>query len=385
MNIFDEKKSEYASIPKEQFQMVQMNEHIHDSKFETKPIGYFKDVMLRFSKNKASVVAGIVILIIAFFAAFGPEMNEYGYAQQHTELVNLPPKIPALAKMGISLFDGGKILENRRYDNLSDTTKYPEGSIIEVLNPRLVNGVQIVDVKVDYYKYSNMDDDQCFWFGSDYLGRDIWTRLWRGARVSLMIAVIAVMCNVFIGVIYGSIAGYYGGRIDDVMMRFTDIINAFPRVVVVTMFIMVAGTGMFSIIMALVIKDWVQTARMVRSQFYRFKGREYVLAARTLGVKDVVLIFRHILPNSIGPIITSSMIAIPTAIFAESFLAYIGLGLQAPEPSIGVLLSQGQKVLLNCPTQVLFPAIVISLLMISFNLFGNGLRDAFDPTLRGAE
>ena len=124
---------------------------------------------------------------------------------------------------------------------------------------------------------------------------------------------------------------------------------------------------------------------MVRAQFYRFKGREYVLAARTLGVPDMLLIFRHILPNSIGPIITSSMIAIPSAIFSESFLAYIGLGLQAPEPSLGVMLSRGQKVLLYFPSQLVFPAIVISLLMISFNLFGNGLRDAFDPTLRGAE
>ena len=169
--------------------------------------------------------------------------------------------------------------------------------------------------------------------------------MWRGARVSLIIAVVSVCCNVFIGVVYGSISGYYGGKVDMVMMRITEIINAFPRIVVVTLFIMVFGTGMFSIIMSLVIKDWVSTARMVRSQFYRFKGREYVLAARTLGVKDMALIFRHILPNSIGPIITSSMIAIPTAIFSESFLAYIGLGLQAPEPSIGVMLSRGQKVL----------------------------------------
>ena len=230
-----------------------------------------------------------------------------------------------------------------------------------------------------------MPDDECFWFGSEYLGRDIWTRMWRGARISLIIAIVSVCCNVVIGVIYGSISGYYGGTVDMIMMRITEIINAFPRIVIVTLFIMVAGTGMFSIIMSLVIKDWVNTARMVRSQFYRFKGREYVLAARTLGVRDMALIFRHILPNSIGPIITSSMIAIPTAIFSESFLAYIGLGLQAPEPSIGVMLSQGQKVLLHYPSQVVFPAVVISLLMISFNLFGNGLRDAFDPTLRGAE
>ena len=353
--------------------------------FKTKPICFFMDVWLRFVKNKASVVAAAIILIIAFFAVFGPGMNEYRYDEQHTARINMPPKIPFIAKLGIGVFDGGFTLENRKYDNLNDTDRYPEGSVLGILNPRLVSGERIVDVEVDYYKYMGMDDDECFWFGSDYLGRDIWTRMWRGARVSLIIAIVSVCCNVVIGVIYGSISGYYGGKVDMVMMRITEIINAFPRIVIVTLFIMVAGTGMFSIIMSLVIKDWVNTARMVRSQFYRFKGREYVLAARTLGVKDMALIFRHILPNSIGPIITSSMIAIPSAIFAESFLAYIGLGLQAPEPSIGVMLSQGQKVLLHYPTQVVFPAVVISLLMISFNLFGNGLRDAFDPTLRGAE
>ena len=135
--------------------------------------------------------------------------------------------------------------------------------------------------------------------------------------------------------------------------------------------------------MALIIRGWISTARMIRSQFLRFKNREYVLAARTLGVKDTALIFRHILPNSIGPIITKAMIEVPGAIFAESFLAFIGL--QAPEPSIGVLLSEGQKVLLHYPYQTLFPALLISILMISFNLFSNGLRDAFDPTMRGID
>lgn len=385
MVTYEDKKEYYDSIPKEKFKLVQSEKNIHDASFQTKPIGFFMDVWLRFRKNKASVFAAVVILIISFFAIFGPGMNDYKYDQQHTDRINMPPKIPFIANLNLGIFDGGYVIENRQYDGINDTSKYPEGSILNILNPRLVNGVRMVDLQVDYYKYMGIADEDCFWFGSDYLGRDIFTRLWRGARVSLFIAVVSVLCNVFIGVIYGSISGYYGGRVDMLMMRITEIINAFPRVVIVTLFIMVAGTGMFSIIMALVIKDWVQTARMVRSQFYRFKGREYVLAARTLGVKDMALIFRHILPNSLGPIITSSMIAIPSAIFAESFLAYIGLGLQAPEPSIGVMLSQGQKVLLHYPTQVVFPAIVISLLMISFNMFGNGLRDAFDPTLRGAE
>ena len=385
MKLYEDNAEKYNSIPKEKFVLVQNEEKIHDAGFKTKPIGFFKDVMIRFTRNKASVCAAVIILIIAFFALFGPGMNPYKFDEQHTDRTNMPPKIPAIANLDLGIFDGGFVMENRQYDNISDTSKYPEGSILEILNPRLVNGQKIVDVKVDYYKYVGMADDECYWFGSDYLGRDIWTRMWRGARVSLIIAIVSVFCNVTIGVVYGSISGYYGGKVDMVMMRITEIINAFPRIVIVTLFIMVAGTGMFSIIMSLVIKDWVSTARMVRSQFYRFKGREYVLAARTLGVKDVALIFRHILPNSLGPIITSAMIAIPTAIFAESFLAYIGLGLQAPEPSIGVMLSQGQKVLLQYPSQVVFPAITISLLMISFNLFGDGLRDAFDPTLRGSE
>ena len=200
-----------------------------------------------------------------------------------------------------------------------------------------------------------------------------------------MIALLSVTTNIIIGVIYGAVAGYYGGKVDMVLMRFAEIIDAFPQIVIITLFIMYFGTGLFSIIMALVIKGWVPTARMIRSQFLRFKNREYVLAARTLGVPDMSLIFRHILPNSIGPIITRAMIAIPGAIFSESFLAFIGLGLQAPEPSIGVLLSEGQKNLLHFPYQVFFPAILISVLMISFNLFSNGLRDAFDPTMRGQD
>ena len=169
-----------------------------------------------------------------------------------------------------------------------------------------------------------------------------------------------------------------------VMMRITEIIGAFPEIVVVTLFILFFGTGMLSIILCLVVQNWIGTARMIRSQFYRYKGSEYVLAARTLGVQDMALIFRHILPNSIGPIITRAMIAIPGAIFTESFLAYIGLGIRAPESSIGVLLSQGQKIMQQYPNQVFFPAVVISLLMIAFNMLSNGLRDAFDPTQRGA-
>lgn len=367
----------------EDFTFVQVDDKIYDQKFEGKPIGFFKDAWLRFKQNKASVVAALIILFIVLMAIFAPMCAKYSYREQHTAFGVLPPRIQGLEKLGIC--DGSTVIEIQA----SKLGEYEEkGCVMKVLEEYTWTyrnkEIPMLRVKINQYIYKGAGDHY-FWFGTDNIGRDQWVRLWRGTRISLLIGFCSVLINCLIGVVYGSISGYYGGKVDMVMMRITEIINAFPRIVVVTLFIMVFGTGMFSIIMSLVIKDWVSTARMVRSQFYRFKGREYVLAARTLGVKDMALIFRHILPNSIGPIITSSMIAIPTAIFSESFLAYIGLGLQAPEPSIGVMLSRGQKVLLQYPSQVVFPAIIISLLMISFNLFGNGLRDAFDPTLRGAE
>ena len=376
-------KEEYAGIDTSKLRLIQMDESLHDQKFETKPIGFFKDAMLRFKKNKTSVVAFAMICIIAFFAIFGPMMNDYGFNDQDLNRINMPPKIPSIAKLNLGIFDGGRVLTNRRVVNLSDTSQYPEGCILAVENRHFVNNIEMCDVTVDYYRYSGISDEDCFWFGTDYLGRDLWTRLWRGARVSLLIALVSVTVNVVIGVTYGSVAGYYGGRLDLIMMRITEIINAFPNIVVMTIFILIFGTGIFSIILALVVRDWIGTARLIRGQFYRFKNDEYVLAAKTLGVPDRTLIFRHILPNSIGPIITRTALAVPAAIFSESFLAYIGLGLKPPEPSIGILLSDGQKVLLYFPTQVLFPAILISVLCISFNMFGNGLRDAFDPTQRG--
>ena len=370
-----------SNMDKSKFVLVQTEEKILDATFESKPIGFFKDAALRFVKSKVSIAALVGIIITIFFSIFGPSMNQFGYNDQNLDYINLPPRVPALAQFGI--MDGSRVLQNRRVDGLGDTTRYPEGCILRVFNQREVKGVQMCDIEVDYYKYSGVPDDINFWLGSDYLGRDLWTRMWRGARVSLMIAFISVFVNVFIGIVYGSIAGYYGGKADMIMMRITEIINAMPQLVVVTLFILFFGTGMVSIILALVVQNWIGTANLIRAQFYRYKGSEYVLASRTLGVKDRVLIFRHILPNTIGPIITRAMIAIPGAIFTESFLAYIGLGIRAPESSIGVLLSQGQKVMQQYPNQVLYPAIMISLLMISFNMLSNGLRDAFDPTQRG--
>ncbi len=350
-----------------------------DETFKTEPIGFFKDALIRFTKNRVSVIAFWIIVVISFLSAVAPYFNPYTYVEQHVGLRDMPPRIPVLEKYGIAA--GNRLLANRRLSTVND---FPKEAILEIRNERVVNGIAIVDVLVDYYALRGAKDTY-YWFGSDYLGRDLFTRLFWGSRISLLIAFFSMITNVLIGVVYGSIAGYYGGRTDMLMMRFAEILSGIPYLVVVMLFILLFGTGMVSIILALTITGWIGTARLIRAQFYRFKGREYVLAARTLGVPDRTLIFRHILPNSIGPIITRAMISIPGAIFSEAFLAFIGLGLQAPKPSIGVLLSDGQKVLLQYPYQTFFPALLISALMVSFNLFANGLRDALDPTQRGEE
>lgn len=373
---------ENKQLSRDDFVFLNESGKLYDEPFQGKPIGFFQDAFLRLKKNKASLLAFIIIVVIAFFSLAGPAMTPYGYNDQDVDRVNMPPRIPVLEKFGIA--DGTRILYNTRKENLTNPDKFPEGSVIEILNEYEIRNVPMVDVKVNYYTYMGREDEY-FLMGTDYLGRDLWTRLWRGARISLLIAVISVMMNICIGVIYGAIAGYYGGRVDIIMMRITEIIGAFPQVIVATLLILFLGTGIRAIILALIIRGWIGTAKLVRGQFLRFKGREYVLAARVMGVRDRKLIFRHILPNSIGPVITRAMVEVPGAIFAESFLAFIGLGLQAPEPSIGVLLSDAQKVLSSYPYQTFFPAVLISVLMISFNLFGNGLRDAFNPTMRGSD
>lgn len=375
-------EQEEIQFEEDDFELLNEEGRIFDQPFEGKPIGFLKDAFIRLCKNKVSVAAFLAIVFIAIFAIVGPGLTPYGYNEQNPNILNMPPRIPILENFGIA--DGSRVINSIQKANLEDTERFPEGCILRIVNEFEIRGVEMVDVEVDYYKYTGYDDAY-FPFGTDYLGRDLWTRLWRGARISLFIAVTSVLTNVVIGIVYGSIAGYYGGKVDIVMMRITEVLDAFPQVIMATMLILFLGAGIEAIVLSLILRGWIGTARVIRDQFLRFKEREYVLAAKVMGVRDRMLIFRHILPNSIGPVITRAMLAIPSAIFAESFLAFIGLGVQAPEPSIGVLLSDGQKVLNLYPNQTFFPALLISVLMIAFNLFGNGLRDAFNPTLRGSE
>ena len=373
---------ELLNLPASDFEAL-YREDIKDEKFQTKPVGFFKDAAIRLTKSKVSIIAFIIIGIIIILAIVVPPLSPYGFNDQNINAKYLPPKMPIVEKLGI--MDGTRVLKSRKVSALTDPERYPEGSVIEYFNVVTVKGQEMCDVRIDAYKMAGVPDNEYHWFGTDYLGRDLLTRLFKGTRISLLIAFFSVLTNVFIGVVYGAISGYYGGKIDLILTHFAEVLDGMPYIVVTILFMILFGSGMVSIVLALTITGWIGTSRLIRAQFYRFKGREYVLAARTLGVSDRTLIFRHILPNCVGPLITRAMIAIPGAIFSESFLAYLGLGIKHPNPSIGVLLSDGQSVLLQYPYQTVFPAILISVLMIAFNLFSNGLRDALDPTKRGEE
>ena len=374
----DVEKITQEKIDASQFESV-ADGTIYDQAIEGEAIGFFKDAWLRFKKNKTSVVAAIIILLIVFMAIFGPMMSPYHFREQHTEFGTLPPRIPVLEDFGI--FDGTMEMELFEADavEMGDAIKSIEKEFYWTYKDKQYKKVI---ARVDMYKYTGAEDHY-FIFGTDNIGRDLFVRLWRGTRISLLIGFISVIINCIIGVVYGSISGYYGGKVDMIMQRIIEVLGGVPFLVMSILFIMVLGAGVESFILVLIMTGWIGMSRMIRAQFYRYKDYEYVMASRTMGARDRVLIFRHILPNAIGPIITQATFAVPSAIFSESFLSYLGLGIQAPEPSIGVLLAEGQRVLTTSPHLTLFPALIISALMLAFNMFGNGLRDAFDPRMRG--
>ena len=233
--------------------------------------------------------------------------------------------------------------------------------------------------KMDPY---NLDQMPRFLLGTDKSGRDMFIYVFEGLRTSLLLGIVtSAICFLF-GLLWGSISGYFGGAVDLAMERFTDILSGVPWIVVMTLTIIHLGSTFFTFALALCLTGWIGTSHITRTQFYRFRGREYVLASRTLGASHGRLIAKHILPNAIGTIITSAVLMVPSIIFSEATISYLGLGFKNLA-SLGVILSDNQVELTNHPYLLIFPAIIIALLMISFNLFGNGLRDAVNPSLKG--
>ena len=319
-----------------------------DSNFASQ--SYWKDVRKRFVSNKGAVVALVLIVIITLLAVFGPGMNGYTYAEQDLSQKNFAPRVPGLEKLGI--LDGS--------EKMTTSTGY-----------KIVNG---------YEKKSA--DDVYYWFGSDTLGRDIWTRVWQGTRVSLGIALVSAVINMTLGMSYGLISGYFGGVTDSIMQRFVEINNGIPRLVICTLLLMVLKPGFGTIVLTLVITEWIGMSRIARAEMLKLKEQEYVLASRTLGAGSFRIIFGAVLPNIVGQIITQLMFSIPTAIFTEAFLSFVGLGIPVPQCSLGSLISDAFNSFTTHPYQIIPPIAVLALLMLSFNMLADGLREAFDPKMK---
>ncbi|MBK3495161.1 ABC transporter permease [Viridibacillus sp. YIM B01967] len=228
----------------------------------------------------------------------------------------------------------------------------------------------------------NTPPSSTHWFGTDDLGRDVFVRVWAGARISLFIGITAAVIDLIIGVLWGSISGLAGGRVDNIMMRIADVLTAVPYLLVVIVLLVVLQPGLVPMIIALSITGWINMARIVRGEVLSIKNQEYVLAARTLGANTKHLIIKHLIPNALGAILVTMTLTIPTAIFTESFLSYLGLGVPAPTASWGTMASEGNNAITNAPWRLFFPAIFISLTIFAFNAVGDGLRDALDPKLR---
>lgn len=505
---------DYEHIPAGQFAFVQENEKLHDQELQTKARGFFADAMLRFSKNKSSVIAAWILLFLILFSIFAPMISRYDVRSTDKLYVNFPSYVPWVAKMNIGIMDGARVFDSQndtamlkwkamgvetgmdpvlrtigthetevkyRGQMVTRTTYdievnyyYALGMIYKVfsyseyqalqqwqnetgiqviypyVDPADINGqtdtpnvwyqvdgsgapvldgngnfipvysrktggtgteynsiripgddgsyayasakagaVQCRVLYYNYYQYLN-GFEPSYVMGTNVMGMDLFCGIGVGARFSLIFAIVVSAINLTIGAIYGAIQGYYGGAVDMILDRICDVLSGVPFVVVTTLFQLhlaakVGAVGAF--LFAFVLTGWIGMAALTRKQFYRFKGQEFVMAARTLGASDKRLMFKHIFPNAIGTIITSCALVIPGTISSETQMTYLGIvNLRAfAGTTIGTLLSDGRAAVTSAPHAILWPSIFLGLLMISFNLFGNGLRDAFNPTTRGVE
>ena len=241
--------------------------------------------------------------------------------------------------------------------------------------------IAIFGPMVSPYSYSDQDlasqnqgPSRAHWLGTDDLGRDMLTRLMYGARISLTVGIMASVLNLTVGVIYGGISGYYGGRVDNIMMRIVEILTAIPMLLYVILLMVILEPGLQNILIALGVVYWLSMARIVRGQVLSLKEQDFVLAARTIGASDWRIILKHLVPNAMGPIIVTATLNIPSAIFTEAFLSFIGLGVSAPMASWGALASDALQGFRTYPWQLFYPAIAISITMFAFNFLGDGLR-----------
>ena len=367
---------------------------------------YWQDAWRMLRKNILAMIGLFTIICIALIAIFVPMFSEVSYSDQKPGLGNIPPRFEITR-----LWDNQYVYVHNEYKLIEVSEKGEVIGALETIEEDMafstktyeMDGKEVVldysyakrakkngGVKYKIFvegkeidttpikKVSNKSNV----LGTDRLGRDLWIRILYGARISLTVGLVASLVNLLIGVIYGGIAGYEGGKIDNIMMRIVDVINSVPSLLIVILLMVIYKPGLTTIIVTIGFIYWVGMARLVRGQVLSLKEQEFVLAARTIGVSKLKIIMRHLIPNAMGPIIVSLTMSIPSAIFTESFLSFIGLGVSAPEASWGTLANDALGGIRSYPYQLIAPAIAIAITMFAFNFLGDGLRDALDPRLR---
>lgn len=397
-------------------------------KVERPSLTYWQDAWRRIKKNRIAMLSLIIILIIALGAIIIPMFWEYSYSDQRLDLQNIPTRLSIyqvddnnyiyvnkeykaieltsdghLIRMA-TIIEDDLINKKRVYDvdgkevivnfifNFEANKKYNQLKIAARKDPtidlaaakRELETAKKFELTVDGKVVETFDTvrNQSYLLGTDALGRDLFIRVVDGARISLLIGIVAALVNFVIGVLYGGIAGYFGGRVDNIMMRIVDIISTIPMMLYVILLGVVLEPGLKTVIIALGITYWVRMARIVRGQVLSLREQEFVLAAQTLGAPTKRILLRHIIPNVMGPVMVALTLQIPSAIFTEAFLSFIGLGVSAPRASWGALCNDALQGLYTYPYQLFYPALAISITILAFNLFGDGLRDALDPRLR---
>ena len=390
---------------------------------DRKSVSYWKDAWRRLRRNKVAMVAMCIIILLALFAFVGPMLVPYGYDEQVRGSENLDPwhySLEDQEKLSEAQMTPDEAVEQARAEAEAkgETLSRVEEAKIRA-NAKVNNASGDIDalrkelgIRPKLGGYSNQElqrianGEKVFphYFGTDKFGRDIMVRTMMGARVSMIVGVCAAILVLVIGALYGSISGYFGGKVDAVMQRIVEVIYSIPEVLIILLLsatlkpaletfqnsgsgplqslVTILGPNLISMFIAFGLLYWVTMSRIIRGQILQLKQQEYVTAARALGAKGGRVIRRHLLPNCVGQIVTTTFLQIPSAIFLESFLSFLGVGVSAPLTSLGSMCSDALGGLSTYPYRLFIPALILSVMILSLNLFGDGLRDALDPRLK---
>ena len=356
------------------------------------------DVWFRFHRKPTALLGFILVALLLIFCLVGPSLTPYTYSEQNNKMASIPPVLTVYQApeedSWIYITQGLKLIEVDKEGNLVRQLKkkkddssakqtsftWDEETLVFLDYSRQPN--TILDAEGNRIETGRKIWNHTYLLGTDQLGRDILTRLMYGTRISLMVAFIAALVNMVIGIAYGGISGYLGGQTDNIMMRIVDVISTIPLTLYVILIKMCLDDGLLSIIIALSSVYWVDMARVVRGEMLSLKNQEFVLAARTIGSSDKTILLNHLIPNAMGPILVTVTMLIPSAIFMEAFMSFIGIGIAPPMASLGTMCNDATETLRTNPYQLFLPALVICIIMFAFNFVGDGLRDALDPKLK---